>query len=120
MIKPKTIFYKIAGAAAAILPQLFSSVAYAVLSITDPKDISSKILCPIAAAMFWILIALSSIMVIWAAFLYLTAAGESEKVSKAHKTLAYAAVAVVVALLAKGFPVIVASLVGGEASITTC
>jgi hypothetical protein len=60
--------------------------------------------------MFWILISLAIIMIFWAAYIYLTAGDDTEKVHKATKTITYAAVAVIVALLAKGFPTLVTSI----------
>ncbi|MDP2598448.1 MAG: hypothetical protein Q8P49_01310 [Candidatus Liptonbacteria bacterium] len=89
-----------------------SAYAQSNINIQQPQDIGTQILCPIAAAMFWILISVSTIMVLYAAFMYVTARGEPEKVSKAHKTIAYSAVAIVVALIAKAFPSIIASILG--------
>lgn len=86
------------------------------LNIQQPQDIGTQILCPIAAAMFWVLISVATIMVLWAAFIYVTARGEAEKVTKAHKTIAYSAVAIIVALVAKAFPSIIASILGQTVS----
>jgi protein-S-isoprenylcysteine O-methyltransferase Ste14 len=47
------------------------------------------------------------LMIIMAAFTYLTAGGDAEKVATAKNRLIYAAVAIAVALLAVGFEVIV-------------
>lgn len=96
------------------LLQFSSLEASATITLTDYHDINPNILCPIAAAMFNILIAVASIMVLYAAYLYVTGRGDPEKMAKAHKTITYAAVGVVVALLAKTFPTIVASIVGGS------
>lgn len=79
------------------------------INITGPTGV----LCTIATDMFWILITLSTIMVLYAAFIYMTAGENSQNVSKAHKIIAYAAVGIIVALLAKNFPVIISSIVGG-------
>jgi len=59
---------------------------------------------------FWFLLALAVLFGVVGAFKYLTSAGESEKVKAANNTLLYAAIAVAVALLARGIPLIVASL----------
>lgn len=56
------------------------------------------------------LILLAVLFIIWAAFIYLTAAGDTEKVGKANKVLIYAAVAIAVALLSQGIVFIVANL----------
>jgi len=68
---------------------------------------------------FYFLVALAVIFIIVAAFKYLTAAGEPEKVKSAGSTLLYAAVAVGVALLARAVPLIVASFLGAS-GLTTC
>jgi formate-dependent nitrite reductase membrane component NrfD len=60
--------------------------------------------------MFTFLIVLAIVFVLVAAFKYLTAAGDPEKVKSASHTLIYAAVAVVIAILAKGVPLIIGSL----------
>ena len=49
--------------------------------------------------------------VLWAAFTYLTAAGNEEKVKTAKNRLIYAAVSVVVALIALGFASIVQNFI---------
>ena len=63
---------------------------------------------------FYFLVALAVIFIIVAAFKYLTAAGDAEKVKGAGNTLLYAAVAVGVALLARAVPLIVASFLGAQ------
>lgn len=68
-------------------------------------------LCRIVGWAFAVLMFLAVIMVIYAAFLYLTAAGDPEKVKKANATILYAAIAIAVALLAKFLPDIVASTI---------
>lgn len=68
---------------------------------------------------FSLLIILAVIFILYAAFLYLTAAGDSEKVSKANKTLLYAAIAIAVALLSRALFPLVASILGtGTAGFT--
>ncbi len=83
-----------------------------VIRASSPKELASNILCPIISAMFAVLMVISSIMVLYGAYLYLTAAGDTEKVSKGTKTITYAAVAIVVALVAKNFPIIIATFFG--------
>ena len=64
----------------------------------------------------------SIIMVIWAAYLYVTSEGDAEKPSQARKMVLYAAVGIIIALLARGFPTIIGSLLGGaiERNPLTC
>ncbi len=52
------------------------------------------------------------VMALVGGYLYATSEGNPEKIGKANKTLLYAAIGVVVALLAKGFPQTVAGLIG--------
>jgi len=64
--------------------------------------------------LFWILIMLSVIFVLVAAYKYLTSAGDPNKVSEASKTIVYAAVAIAIAFIAIGFPSLIADLIGVE------
>ncbi|HVO28551.1 MAG TPA: hypothetical protein VMT81_01030 [Candidatus Paceibacterota bacterium] len=89
------------------------------LSFKPPITTTQELLqfmCTIFSWMFYGLIVLSLIMIVVAAYNYATANGEAEKVSKANKMILYAAIAIAVALLAKGIPAIVASLLGAKAT----
>lgn len=63
---------------------------------------------------FWIL---AGFFILYAAFLYLTAGGDEEKVGKAQNTLKYAVIAVVVALLATVLPNLISSILGGAQGV---
>ncbi len=76
-------------------------------------------LCIVFAWMFYFLIVVAVIMVVVAAFKYLTAGGDPEKVKSAGATLMYAAVAIGVALLAKAVPLIVGNFLGAG-TVTSC
>ena len=52
------------------------------------------------------------LFIFWAAYLYLTASGNPEQVTKAHNQLIYSIVAIAVALLAGSMRFIVANLLG--------
>jgi hypothetical protein len=80
----------------------------------------SGILCVAINWVFWLLIILTIIFVLVAAFKYLTAGGDPEKVKNAGQTLLYAAIAVVIALIAKGLPLIVSSFIGGGLGSVGC
>jgi len=54
----------------------------------------------------------AAIFILIAAFQYLTAAGDEEKVKKAKNMLIYAVIAIAIALVAMGIDNIVANLVG--------
>jgi hypothetical protein len=77
------------------------------------------VLCTIAGWLFVFLVILAIIFVILAAFNYLTAGGDPEKVKTASSQLIYAAIAVAVGLLARGLPFFVGGIVGGS-TFTGC
>lgn len=60
---------------------------------------------------FWVL---AVVFLIWAAFLFLTAGGEEEKITKAKKIILYAVIAGIVALLATGINIILFNLLKGN------
>jgi len=66
----------------------------------------------VADILFTLLLVLAVIFILFAAFNYLTAMGNPEKVKAANNVLIYAAVAIAIATLAKGIPIIVRSIVG--------
>ena len=70
------------------------------------------VLCNIFNLIFWVLMAISVIMVLVAALTYVTAGGDSEKISKATKTITYAVIGIVIALIAKEVPTIIGSFFG--------
>ena len=51
-------------------------------------------------------------MVMWAAYLFVTAKDDAEQVTEAKKSLLYAAVGILAGLIARGFPVLVGSIFG--------
>jgi len=70
------------------------------------------ILCTIVNWLFTFLIILAIVMILVAAYKYLTASGDPEKVKSASHVLIYVVVAVAVAVLAKGLPLLVGSIFG--------
>jgi RsiW-degrading membrane proteinase PrsW (M82 family) len=78
--------------------------------VSTTANLDMNLFCPIIDIMFWVLISVSIIMVLWAAWLYVIAEGDAEKPSQARKMVLYAAIGIVIALLAKGVPNIVGSL----------
>lgn len=87
--------------------------------ITSIQGILNTV-CVVFDWAFYFLIAFAVIFIIYAAFKYLTAGGDAEKVKGAGSTLIYAAVAVGVALLARAIPLIVASFLGASGNIGAC
>lgn len=80
----------------------------------------AQLLCTVAGWLFVFLIILSVIFIILAAFNYLTASGDPEKVKTASHQLIYAVVAIVVAVLARAVPLIVTSFVGTTTGVQPC
>ena len=116
----KKFFLTIIAAAVLVFEKLFTvSPVYAQITINQPSDINSKILCPIFGWMFTFLITISAIMGLVGGYWYMTSRGDSEKVSKATKTITYAAVGVAVALAAKAVPSLISNLFGGGA-VSAC
>lgn len=73
-------------------------------------------LCNITGWLFYFLIILAVIFIIIAAFKYLTAAGDPEKVKAASHMLLYAAIAIVVGIIAKAVPSLIGSVLGSTTS----
>ena len=51
-------------------------------------------------------------MILVGGYTYASSGGDPEKVGKATKTLLYASIGIVVALVAKGFPTLIGSFLG--------
>lgn len=79
-------------------------------------DQLGQVLCNVIGYFFWIVIVISVIMVLVAAFQYVTAGDDTEKTSKARKTITYAAIGIAVALLAESIPSIVSDFFSGASS----
>jgi hypothetical protein len=101
----RTFFYRLG----ATLPFVFAMPALAAVTITNVAGVHSAI-CNVFMWMFWILISVSVIMIMWAAYLFVTAKDDAEQVTEAKKAMLYAAVGIVAALLADGFPSLIASI----------
>ena len=86
---------------------------------TDPGG-AITIICTIAGWIFAFLVVLAVVFVLLAAWDYLTAGGEAEKISSANNKLIYAAVAIAVALFARGFPLLIVGFVGGQGVTDSC
>jgi len=82
--------------------------------ITTPQGVLD-LMCQFTVYFFYTVIIITVIMVVYAAFLYITAGDDTEKTTKARRTLTYAAVGVAVSLLAVGFPTIIEGLAGSAA-----
>ncbi len=88
-----------------------------VTGVTSLNGVAQS-LCNITNWLFYFLIILAVIFIIVAAFRYLTAAGEPEKVKSASHMLLYAAIAIVVGIIAKAVPSLIGSVL--SANFTGC
>lgn len=82
--------------------------------------LSPQAICSIINWVFWLIVIFAILFTLVAAFRYLTAAGDPEKVKAAGNTVLYVVVAIVVALLAKGLPLIISSFIGGGLTGVGC
>ena len=73
----------------------------------DVNDIVDRILCPVARTIFAVLVMLSMIFILFAAYQYVTSGGETEKIRKANKAILYAIIAVFIAFMANVIPRII-------------
>jgi magnesium-transporting ATPase (P-type) len=66
---------------------------------------------------FWALIVFSIVMFLVGGYKYAFSRGDPEKVTSANRTLRYAAIAMVVAIVAAGIPLLVSSFFFGSFSL---
>ena len=103
---------KFVSVAAAGLPLLVLAQG-GISPVTPPATINiQQIINTVINWAFGLLIALAVLFIFYAAFLYLTAAGDAEKVKSASNYIIYAVIALVVAFAARGLVAIVRGLVG--------
>ncbi|MEK7608120.1 MAG: hypothetical protein AAB495_00890 [Patescibacteria group bacterium] len=56
---------------------------------------------------FWLLTVVAIFLVLFAGFKYLTASGDPEKMKQANRQLLFSAIAIAIALIAKGVPALI-------------
>lgn len=85
------------------VPLLALAQGSPVRSISDVQKVLVRI-AEIVGYIFWIAATISAL---YSGFLYLTAGGEAEKLSKAKRQIWYTIIAVAIAVMATGFPALV-------------
>src|SRR3989344_8663100 len=101
----------IASLAAVLLPVLaLAQVIPPATPITSFQEILN-VVNTLLSWIFTIFFIIAAIVIIFAAFNYLTAGGDEEKINKAKQQLIYAIVAIAVALVARGIEFVVEELV---------
>ena len=86
--------------------------------VTNVGSLLDRI-CSLTDIFFTTLLILSIVFVMIAAFRYLTAGGDPEKVEGANKQILYAAVAIIIALFARSVPVVIVQFVSSS-TFTGC
>ena len=82
-------------------------------SLTSIDAFKTFLCTTIYGWVFFFFIFLAVLFVLVAAYKYLTAGGDPEKVKAASNMLIYVAVAIIVALLARGLPLLLYTFLGG-------
>jgi len=59
-------------------------------------------------------IAISSVIIVWAGYLFLSAEGDEEKIKKAKRLLTWAVIGLVVSILAKGIALVIKKILVGS------
>ena len=87
-----SLVFPIATLAAAVTPSLPELTGMELLEMIGT----------IAQYLFWILLAVSIVMIVYAGILFVTASGKTEQVEQARHIILYAVIGIVVAMLAYG------------------
>jgi len=72
------------------------------------------VLGSIAKFLYWISFPIVTIIILWAAFLFLTAGGKEEQIRQAIRTLQYAGIGFLILLIAGGIPFIIREILGSK------
>lgn len=91
------------------LGAVFSGAAQSKSPIKSTSDLKNALvrIAELLGYIFWVAAVISAL---YAAFLYLAAGGETEKVSKARRQLWYTVIAIVIALMATGLPALIENI----------
>ena|SRR5579864_4731677 len=108
MKRIKILFGTISIFAASLTARAATAPTNVISNTTDVVNL----FCGALNWMFWGLIVVGVAMFLVGGYTYATSRGDVEKVSTATKTLTYAAIAILVALLAQGVPFLIANFIG--------
>lgn len=100
-------------ALAQVAPPLPVSPIQSITDITGTGG-GTGILCIVFRWIFFILILVAAIYILLATFKYITSGGDPEKVKVANKEILFAAIAVVIAFVARNIPNIMLSIIGSS------
>lgn len=115
----KTIQWAVIGFVLILLAKGFAAVIADVIGVGGNAGATQSVLTSLDRLIGWVFtffMVAAVFMVLYAAYLYLTAGGESEKVTQANRTLLYGAIAIAIAVLSKSIPIIVKNFVQNDLS----
>jgi len=101
-----------------VMPVLGATTTFDFNPFGETKDIST-LLSNIIGFLIVLSIPISMILVVYAGFLYITSAGNEDKIKTAQKTLIWALVGFAVVLIASSVPAIIQEFLSGESTTTT-
>src|SRR3989344_3834140 len=81
--------------------------------IATSLDDFFNLICSATNLLFTLIVVLSIIIFLYAAFLFLTGGGSDDKTKQARQYLLYGIIGIIVALLAKGLVLVVVNIVSG-------
>jgi len=85
------------------------------INVTDPAWAAfclTDSIITITNWIFWAVFLISAAVIVYSGFLYMTAAGNPDKASKAKSALTYAVIGVIIALFARLIPALVTGILG--------
>jgi len=107
---------KIALLAILVFSLLLISISFAI-DIENPLGETSDIYTLVIKILDFLIvlsIPLSAILIVYAGLLYITSAGNAEKIKTAQKTLIWALIGFAIVLIAKGVPAIIQEFLSGK------
>lgn len=87
-------------------------------TIPNPLKVNTimELLNSIALFLLGLVLAIGVIVLIWAGFLYVTAAGDKEKLETAKKAIVWAIIGIILALVANGLVLVIKDVLSGSSS----
>jgi hypothetical protein len=104
----RSVFILAFACAALLLPDpAFAAV------FNNLNELVSRV-CTIADWIFTYVVIIAILMIVWAAFLHLTSAGDPQKITQANGAIWYAAIGIVAALLSSSIPRVISLFLGAS------